>query len=408
MRCGVDSSCQPVGKECFLQSLKQAAALIIFGIISLPQRIGQSAVIILGVAGVVAMLLTVLGISGSLQRVIAGSGRPDRALVLRTGAKSEGQSALTREDIAAIETAPGIARVDGKPKVSPELLTQYLVQTAQGLRAEVVIRGVDPEAAVARPEIKIIEGRFMRPGLHEVIVGKHARAQYPELDLRRQISISGAPWSIVGIFDSGGGSHNSEVFADSESLMSAIHRNSYNSLLAVLDSPGAFQQFKDFLTTNPSISVEAYREPEYYLLQSESVLQAWAFVAYVVGGIMALGAMIGAANTMYSSVAVRSIEIATLRAVGFRPDAVVIAILTEALLLAVLGAVLGTAVVWLLFNGHAISTKVGAGRVITQLRLAPSLILLGMIWAIAISIVGGIFPAVRAARLPVVEALRED
>jgi len=411
MRCGTGSSCQPVltvGKECCLQSLRQAAALIVFAIISLPQRIGQSAVIVLGVAGVVAMLLTVLGISGSLQRVIAGSGRPDRALVLRTGSKSEGQSTLTREDIVAIENAPGIARSEGKPKVSPELLTQYLVQTAQGLRAEVVIRGVDPDAVLARSEIKIIEGRFMRPGLHEVIVGRNARAQYPDLDLQHQISISEAPWSIVGIFDSGGGARNSEVFADSESLMSAIHRNSYNSLLAVLDSPGAFQRFKDFLTATPSISVEAYREPEYYQLQSEAVLQAWSFVAYVVGGIMALGAMIGAANTMYSSVAVRSVEIATLRAVGFKPDAVVIAILTEALFLAVLGAILGTAIVWFLFSGHAITTKVGAGRVITQLRLAPSLILLGMIWAIAISIVGGIFPAVRAARLPIVEALRED
>jgi putative ABC transport system permease protein len=365
-------------------------------------------VIVLGVAGVVAVLLAVLGVSGSLQRVIAGSGRPDRALVLRTGSKSEGQSALTREDVVAIETAPGIAHTDGRARVSPELLIQYLVETAQARRAEIVIRGVDPDAASVRSEIKVIEGRSVRPGLHEVIVGKNARAQYPELDLHRTIGIAGAPWSIVGIFDSGGGAHSSEVFADSESLMSAMHRNSYNSVLVVLESPGAFRSFKDFLTTNPSISVEAYREPEYYQLQSEAVLQAWSFVAYVVGGIMALGAMIGAANTMYSSVAVRSVEIATLRAIGFRPDSVVIAILAEALFLAVLGAVLGTAVVWFLFSGHAISTKAGAGRVITQLRLAPSLILLGMIWAVAISLVGGIFPAVRASRLPIVEALRED
>jgi putative ABC transport system permease protein len=154
--------------------------------------------------------------------------------------------------------------------------------------------------------------------------------------------------------------------------------------------------------------VDAYREREYYQEQSETVLRAWSFVAYVVGGIMALGAMIGAANTMYSSVAARNVEIATLRAVGFRPNSVVIAVLTEALLLAILGAILGTAVVWLLFSGNAISTKVGAGRVITQLRLAPSLIMLGMIWAVSISIAGGLFPAVRASRVPIVEALRED
>jgi putative ABC transport system permease protein len=393
-----------------VRSLRQAAALIILGIRSLPQRIGQSAVIVLGVAGVVAVLLAVLGISGSLQRAIASSGKPDRALVLRASSKSEGQSSLTREDIVAIETAPGISRrSSGKARVSPELLTQYhVVDMARGLRAEVIIRGLDPDTSLVRPEIQVIEGRLMQPGLHEVIVGKNARAQYLELELNRQISIAGAPWTIVGVFDSGGDAHSSEVFADSETLMSAIHRNYYNSALVLLNSPDAFQSFKDFLTANPSISVDAYREPEYFQEQSEAVLHAWSFVAYVVGGIMALGAMIGAANTMYSSIAARNVEIATLRAVGFRPNSVVVAVLTEALFLAVLGAILGTAVVWLLFSGNAISTKVGAGRVITQLRLGPSLVLLGMIWAVAISIAGGLFPALRASRLPIVEALRED
>jgi putative ABC transport system permease protein len=393
-----------------MQGLKQAAALIVFGLRSLPQRIGQSLVIVLGVAGVVGVLLTVLGISGSLQRAIAGSGHSDRAVVLRTGSKSEGQSTLTREDVAAIETAPGIAHTDGgKAKVSPELLTQYhLVDTAHALRAEVILRGVDSDPTVTRSEIVVIEGRLTRPGLHEVIVGKNARVLYEELDLNRQIGIAGSPWTIVGIFDSHGDAHSSEIFADSETLMSAIHRNSYNSVLVLLNAPDSFQSFKDFLTASPAISVDAYREPEYYQQQSEAVLHAWSFVAYVVGGIMALGAMIGAANTMYSSVAVRGVEIATLRAVGFRADAVVMAVLTEALFLAILGAILGTAVVWLLFSGHAIGTQVGAGRVMTKMRLGPSLILLGMIWAIAISIVGGIFPAVRASRLPIAEALREN
>ena len=396
--------------EAALRSLRQAAALILFGMKSLPSRIAQSMVIVLGVAGVVAVLLAVLGISGSLQRVVAGSGRPDRALVLRTGAKSESQSMLTREEVAAIETAPGIRRnSDGKASVAAEILTEYLVvDTARALRAEVVVRGVDPDAAHIRSEIHLIAGRFMRPGLHEVVVGKNARARYQDLDLDRRIVIAGAPWTIVGVFDSGGDAHGSEVFADAETLMPAIHRNSFNSALVQLDSPDSFQSFENFLTANPAVSVDAYREPAYYQLQSETVLHAWSFVAYVVGGIMALGAMIGAANTMYSSVAARNAEIATLRAIGFRPGAVVAAVLTEALFLAILGAVLGTAVVWLLFNGNAISTKVGAGRVITQLKLGPNLMMLGMIWAIGISIVGGLFPALQAARLPIVEALRED
>jgi putative ABC transport system permease protein len=288
-------------------------------------------------------------------------------------------------------------------------LTQHhVVDTARALRAEIVIRGVDPIPTRVRSEIKLIAGRFMQPGLREVIVGKNVRAQFRELDLNRQIEIAGAPWTIVGVFDSGGDAHSSEVFADSETLMSAIHRNSYNSVLVRLDSADSFQSFKDSLDANPSISVDAYREPQYYQEQSATVLHARSFVAYVVGGIMALGAMIGAANTMYSSVAARNVEIATLRAVGFGPNAVVAAVLTEALFLAILGAAFGTAVVWLLFSGNPISAKVGAGRVITQLRLGPSLVMLGMIWAVAISMAGGLFPAVRASRLPIVEALRED
>ena len=393
-----------------MDSLKQAVVLVIFGIHSLPQRVGQSAVIVLGVAGVVSVLLAVLGISGSLQRVIASSGQPNRALVLRTSSRSESQSSLTREDIVAIEAAPGILRSDsGRARVSPELLTQYrLVDPAQDLRVEVVIRGVDPDPTLMRSELKLMEGRLARPGLREIIVGKNARAQYKELDLSRQIEIAGVPWTVVGIFDSGGDAHSSEIFADSETLMSAIHRNAYNSALVVLSDPDEFHRFKDFITANPSIAADAYAEPKYYQEQSDTVLHAWSFVAYVVGGIMALGAMIAAANTMYSSVAARHVEIATLRAVGFRPTSVAVAVLTEALLLAVLGAILGTVVVWLLFAGNPISTQFGAGRVITQLQLGPALLMLGMVWAIAISTLAGLFPAIRASRQPIAEALREE
>jgi putative ABC transport system permease protein len=280
---------------------------------------------------VVAVLLTVLGISGSLQRVIAGTGHADRALVLRTGSKSESQSTLTREDVVTIDSAPGISRTDaGRPQVSPELLAQYqLIDSARGVRAEVLIRGVDSDPRRVRPEIHLLGGRPLKPGLHELLVGKNARAQYPELALNRSINIGGAPWTIVGIFDAGNEAHSSELLADSDTLLSALHRNAYNSVLVLLDSPDAFPAFKDFLTQNPAISVDVYREPQYYQQQSESVLHAWAFVAYVVGGIMALGAMIGAANTLYSSVDARRVEIATLRAVGFRPNSVLIAVLTE-------------------------------------------------------------------------------
>lgn len=392
-----------------MHGLRQALALINFSARSLPQRTGPSVVIVLGVAGVVAVLLAVLGISGSLQRVIALSGRLDRAIVLSTSAKSEAQSALTRENIASIESAPGISRgIGGKPRSSPEAITQYhVVDTARGIRSEVVIRGVGLDPTLVRPEIQILQGRLMNAGRYEVIVGKRAQEQYQELTLGRKISIAGAPWAIVGVFDTGGNAHSSELFADVDTLMSSIHRNSYNSVLVKLSSAEAFRSFKHFLNTDPSISVEVYREADYYGQQSEAVMHAWSFLAYVVGSIMALGAMIAAANTMYSSVAVRSVEIATLRAIGFRPDAVVIAVLTEALFLALLGAILGTVIVWLLFSGNAISTKFGAGRAITRLSLEPSLIALGMLWALAISLVGGLFPAVWAARVPVVEALRE-
>jgi putative ABC transport system permease protein len=391
-----------------VRALKQVLALCFVALKTVPQRWGPSLVVILGVAGVVAVLLSVLAISESLVRTIDGSGRADRAIVLRNSATSENISFIDRESATKISSAPGIRKdSDGRPIVSAEVLSNTRVmRKSDGKRAEVVLRGVSPVALALRPEIKLTAGRMMRPGFYELIVGQAAVAQFRGLQLNDRLVFRGARWVVVGTFESGGDARETELLADAEMLSTAIQRNGFNSISVLLDSPQAIRPFRDALTTDPSLVVKVYRESDYYKMQSEPLRSSWSFVAYVASSIMALGAMFGAANTMYSAVSARSTEIATLRAIGFKPTAVMMSIVVEAVALALLGALLGTAIVWLLFSGGTFSARLGAGAVVSKLSLDFALVGLGIGWACAISVVGGAIPAIRAVRQPIAAALR--
>jgi len=244
-------------------------------------------------------------------------------------------------------------------------------------------------------------------GLRELIVGRGAEAQFKGLDVGSHIALRGSDWTIVGAFTSHGDSHESELLADAETVLSAYRRNLFQSVVVLLDSRDSFDTFKSALTTNPQLSVAVMRERDYYALQSQRMSTLLAFVAYVVGGIMAVGALFGALNTMYSAVSVRSREIATLRAIGFGAAAVVLSVLIEAMLLSVMGALIGAGLAWLFFNGNVVST-LGSNftQVVFRLAVTPALVVLGVLWACAIGLIGGLFPAIRAARLPVATALR--
>lgn len=392
-----------------MSMLRQVRAVTWMSLRSIPQRIGTSSVIVVGIAGVVAVLISVLAMATGFKRTVVATGRDDRAIVLRGGSDSELASSLSREVTLTVMDAPGIRRdAAGKPMASAEAVVVVdMPKKSNDSGANVTVRGVGAAGLAVRPEIHLVAGRVFQRGLRELIVGNGAQAQFKGLDVGSHIALRGSDWTIVGAFASNGDSHESELLADAETVLSAYRRNLYQSVVVLLDSKDSFTAFKSSLTTNPQLSVDVMREHDYYAQQSRRMSTVLAFVAYVVGGIMAVGALFGALNTMYSAVSVRSREIATLRAIGFGASAVVLSVLIEAMLLSVVGAMIGAGLAWVFFNGNVVST-LGSNftQVVFRLAVSPSLVVLGIVWACAIGIVGGSFPAIRAARLPVAAALR--
>jgi putative ABC transport system permease protein len=392
-----------------MNMLRQIRAVTWMNLSSIPQRFGTSSVIVVGIAGVVAVLISVLAMATGFKRTIVATGRDDRAIVLRGGSDSELASTLSREATLTIMDAPGIRKDSaGKPIASAEAVVVVdMPKKSTDTGANVTIRGIGAAAMALRPEIHMVAGRMFQRGLRELIVGNGAQAQFKGLDVGSHIALRGSDWTIVGAFESNGDSHESELLADGETVLSAYRRNLYQSVVVLLESQDAFAAFKNSLTTNPQLSVAVMREHDYYAKQSQRMSNVLSFIAYVVGGIMAVGALFGALNTMYSAVSVRSREIATLRAIGFGASAVVLSVLIEAMLLSVVGALIGAGLAWIFFNGNVVST-LGSNftQVVFRLAVGPSLVVLGIVWACVIGLVGGLFPAIRAARLPVATALR--
>ena len=391
-----------------MSALRQAAAITAINLRSIPQRLGTSLVICVGIAGVVAVLTTVLAMATGLKSTLASAARDDRAMVLRSGSLSEALSTVTRDDLIAIEAAPGIRRTgDGKLAVSPEaLLSVNLPRASDGQAGAVSVRGIMPIAIAVRPEIVVTEGRMFTRGLHEIVVGKSAHDQFAHLNVGDVASFYNGDWTVVGRFESHGDVHESEVLTDAETLMSAAQRTVFSAATVTLDSPESFDAFKQALLHDPTLKVDVQRETDYYTSQSKQVSALLEIVANTVGAIMAIGALFGALNTMYSAVSARGVEIATLRALGFGATPVVISVLIEALALALIGAAGGAAIAWLLFNGNAFSTGGALGQVAVRLHVGVPLIATGIVWAATIGLVGGLFPAIRAARLSVSDALR--
>lgn len=387
----------------------QIAAVTANNLRSLPQRAGLSAVIVIGIAVTVAVLVSVLAMAAGFGKTLSNTGRADRAIVLRGGSQSELASTMSRDNTLTIMDAKDVRKSgDGKAIASAEMVAIVsLKQKNTGTKANVTLRGVGPRAFDLRPEIKITSGRMFKPAVRELIVGKAALAQFEGLELGRHLIFHDGEWTIVGIFDSNGGSHESEMMADAETVLSAYRRNLFQDVIVLLETPQAFDAFKDSLTTNPTLSVDVKRETDYYAEQSKQLSKLLFFVAYIVGGIMAVGAVFGALNTMYSAVSSRSLEIATLRAIGFGALPVVVSVFVEAMLLALIGGVVGAAAAWLFFNGNSVNT-LGANftQVVFQLTVTPALAFSGIVLACIIGLVGGLFPAIRAARLPIAAALR--
>ncbi len=388
---------------------RQAASVTKVGIGTLRDRLGSSLVIVIGIAGVVGVLVALLAMGEGLQATLNSGGRNDTAIVLRGGSVSESQSVLVRDDVDAIEQAAGIARdASGKPMASAELVVAANMRLRDSQdEAAAQLRGVDASAWALRPGLKMVEGRKFKPGMRELVVGEAAHGQFAGLDVGKEIKLGPETWKVVGVFQSDG-AWNSELWADRQTVSSAYRRgNSAESVLVKLTNPAAFATFKAALAADPRLKVEASTTHDYFAKQSEGLSKIIRVVGLTVGIIMAIGALFGALNCMFAAVASRAREIATLRAIGFRGTPVVVSVMLETMLLALVGGVLGALIVWLIFNGYHASTLSGFAQLMFKFKVGPDLIWTGLKWALAIGFVGGLFPAVRAARLPVTTALRE-
>jgi putative ABC transport system permease protein len=394
----------------FTSSGRQTRSVIRIGIATIPQRLGSSAVVVVGIAGVVGVLVALLAMGAGFEQILKQTGADDTVIVLHSGAESEATSTLDNDTVGIISQAPQVLRgADGQPVVSGEqLIVASLPTRSTGLEASIALRGVGESAWILSRNLRFIEGRKFRPGLRELIVGKSTRDEFVGLRVGSTVSFDGQSWPIVGVFDSGD-AHNSEIWGDAQVIGSSYRRNGMvNSVMLRLTDASAIDALKAGIESDPRLKVSVQTTREYYSRQSESIAQIVGIVGTTIGAIMALGAVFGALNTTYAAVADRAREIATLRAIGFRTGPVILSVLLETMLLAVLGGAVGAGLTWLIFDGFTAST-VGANssQVVFAFDVSRELLVSGLKWALAIGLIGGLLPALRAARMPIIAGLRE-
>ena len=381
------------------------------GLATVTQRLGSSSVVVVGIAGVVGVLVAMLAMGEGFSETLRATGNERTAIVLRGGSQAELNSVLDRDSANVVMQGPGVKKsAEGRPIASGELVVvANLPRKGDPTSdANVPIRGVSDDVWSLRDQVKIVEGRKFRPGMRELIVGSGAKAQFAGLDVGKSIRLAGQEWTIVGAFESND-ALSSELWSDTQTVASAYRRgSSVQSVTVLLDSPASFDRFKANLMADPRLKVDVSTTQDYFSKQSEGLTKVLRVVGIVVGLIMAIGAVFGALNTMFAAIQARAREIATLRAIGFRGVPVVVSVMLETMLLALLGGLIGAGIVWIVFNGYSAST-IGANfsQVVFRFHVSTGLLWTGVKWALAIGFIGGLFPAVRAARLPVTTALRE-
>ncbi len=392
--------------------LSQIAALTGFNLRTVRQRLGSSASAIFGIAGVVGVFIGVLSIAEGFRRAMTVSGKPDTVLVLRSGSDTEMSSIMNRDEARVVTDVEGIARTDGTALVSAEsFVIINLPKRSTGTDANVPLRGVEPPAFEVRGDIEMVEGRRFEWGRNEVIAGVGAANEFSGLAVGSSIPVGKDQWEVVGTFSAKGGIAESEIWTDGGVLAPAYQRgNSFQAVYARLESADHFQEFKDRLTTDPRLNVKVERQTDYYAEQSTAITGLITTVGTLVASLMGIGAIFGALNTMYSAVSSRTREIATLRALGFSSFPVVTSVLLEALVLAAVGGLLGAGLAYVAFDGFRTATMnwQSFSQVTFAFAVTPSLLARGIFYATVIGLIGGLFPAIRAVRLPISAALRES
>ncbi len=394
-----------------MKTIRQTIAITLLNLRNLPQRLAGSAVAVVGVAAVVLVFAAVLSMAKGFERTMLSAGSDNTAIIMRAGSTSELNSGLSNEQTLIIENAPGVLKDGDTSVVSAELYVVVDVKKkVNNSDANVPFRGVQPGAFDVRDRVELIEGRMFEPGKNEIVVGRAAQQEFVGLDVGSTIRFGQTDWRIVGTFTDGGSVSESELWTDVRVLQNSYRRgNSFQSVRVKLADENSLGVLDETLEQDPRIDVDVMSERDYYSGQATGLTQFIKLVGYPLTILMSIGAVFGALNSMYSSVSVRGKEIATLRALGFGPFPVLVSTIVESTLLALIGGVLGGAVAFLVFNGFQVSTLNGASfsQVVFDFAVTPELLVQGLYAAAIIGVVGGFFPALRAARLPVAQALRE-
>jgi putative ABC transport system permease protein len=394
-----------------MNALSQFLTITLTNLRTIPQRLGASCSAAFGVAMVVAVMVSVLSIAEGFRATLTRTGSLDSVVVLRGGTDSEMSSVLLLEHARIVGDAPGVRRDSGGPLVSAELYVIVdLPKRSTGTEANVPLRGVGPRAFEVRERVRIVEGRRFEPGRNEIMAGVGAAAEFAGLEVGRTLRWGDTQWTVVGLFSAGGSLSESELWCDALVLQPAYRRgNTFQSVYARLESPAAFTEFKDALTTDPRLSVKVVPESEYYASQSQDVTTMISTLGTLIAALMGVGAVFGAILTLYSAVAARTREIATLRAIGFGSASVAVSVLVESLALAAAGGVLGALSAYAAFHGYRATTLnfQSFSQVVFQFEVTPRLLVQGLVASLLMGAAGAVFPAIRAARLPIARALRE-
>ena len=381
----------------------------VYNVRNLGQRRVSTALTALGIALVAWVFVFTLALAGGFEAALRATGSPKNAIVVRSGSTAELTSIVTRESAAAIESQPEIARAkDGQPLATSELLVIWNLARKSGTTTNVVVRGIGPKSMALRPSVRLVAGRMFRPGLDEIVVGKMVSERFRNCSVGDQLKLSGRQWNVVGVFDAGGTTYDSEIWGDVELFMPVFDRPVYQSVIVRLDDPSHLPALKKRLEADPRMSVAVHREDQFYAAQSGRLASLLRILGTFVTVIMAMGAVFGALNTMYASVGARTKEIGTLRAIGFGRGAVLTSVLIESTLLALLGGVIGCLFA---LPVRAFTTSTMSFATFSELAfrfdVAPWMLLAGLAFSAAMGLLGGFFPARKASSMEVVEALRQ-
>ena len=386
--------------------LGQVLEITVMNLKNLPSRLGSSAVIVVGIAGVVGVMVAILAMAAGFRATLDRGGEPDRAIVLRGGSDSELSSAISIAEMNVVSSMEGVALASG------ELYTVADVpKRSTGLDANLIVRGVTPAAFDLHQTVQVVEGRNFATGKSELIAGRGAHLEFAGIDIGSTLDVRGGAWTVVGIFEADGSAFESELWMDLAVAQSAFRRgDSVSSMRVRVDSPARIPELAERVENEPRLDLKLVGEEEYFAAQAGSLATQIEGFGIAIAIIMAIGALFAALNTMYSAVATRTVEIATLRALGFGNAPVVISVMIEAVALAILGGALGASISYLAFNGYTASTLNNASfsQIAFAFAVTPEIIATGLVWALGLGTIGGLFPALRAAWMPITAALRGE